>query len=77
VKSKSLHVLPRNGKWSVYRTGVDRAVRVFISLAAAENFARRIAQEQHTELYVHGLDGRIRKRSSFALSENEPLRASA
>jgi hypothetical protein len=77
VKSKSLHVLPRNGKWSVYRTGVGRAVRVFISLTAAENFARRIAQEQQTELYVHGLDGRIRKRSSFALSENEPLRASA
>jgi Uncharacterized protein conserved in bacteria (DUF2188) len=77
VKSKSLHVLPRNGKWSVYRTGVDRAVRVFVSLTAAENFARRKAQEQQTELYVHGLDGRIRKRSSFALSENEPLLASA
>ena len=76
MKSKSLHVLPRNGKWSVYRTGVDRAVRVFLTLSAAENFALRIAQEQHTELYVHGLDGRIRKRSSFAEPKFESLRVS-
>ena len=62
---KGQHVVPRDGRWSVRKTGADRATRTFDTQSEAEKEARRIARNQHTEVYIHGRDGRIRERASY------------
>ena len=62
----SQHVVPHDGKWSVRRSGAARATRTYESLKEAIAKARDIARHEGTALYVHGLDGRIRERHSYA-----------
>lgn len=62
----SQHVVPRgNGKWAVRRGGAIRARRRYDTQKEAIEAGREIARKQGTELYIHGKDGRVRKRSSF------------
>ena len=65
MSSKSLHVMPRDGKWSVRRTGSSRASGIYDTQREAVEKARQMARNQHTELYIHGRDGRIRERNSY------------
>lgn len=65
MANKGQHVVPSGGKWAVRRSGAERATAVFSTQAEAIDRARTIAQNQATELYIHGRDGRIRDRSSF------------
>jgi Uncharacterized protein conserved in bacteria (DUF2188) len=73
MNKKGQHVVPNNdGKWSVRRSGSTRASRVYDSLREAVQHARRIAQNQQTELYIHGFDGRIRERNSYGKDPHPP-----
>ena len=62
---KGQHVVPRDGKWAVRKTGANRVTRSFETQREAIDAARDIARNQKTELYIHGRDGRIRERDSF------------
>ena len=62
---KAQHVVRRGNKWAVRKTGSARVTRKFDSQEEAIDVARRFAQNQATELYIHGPDGRIRKRDSY------------
>ena len=62
---RAQHVVSRNGKWAVRRTGADRVTRRFDTQRDAIEAARDIARNQGTELYIHGRDGRIRERESY------------
>ena len=62
---KGQHVVPRDGKWAVRKTGANRVTRSFETQREAIDAARDIARNQKTELYIHGSDGRIRERDSF------------
>ncbi|MFL6856314.1 MAG: DUF2188 domain-containing protein [Allosphingosinicella sp.] len=64
------HVVPNGGKWSVRRAGAARASGTFETQGEAIERAREIAQNQATELFIHGRDGRIRERNSYG---NDPL----
>lgn len=65
MASKSQHVVPRDGKWAVRRTGSDRVTKKFDTQREAIARGREIARNQATELYIHGRDGRIRDRESY------------
>lgn len=62
---KAQHVVPRDGKWAVRKTGSDRVTKRYDTQREAIEAARKLARKQKTELYIHGEDGRIRERNSF------------
>lgn len=72
MSSKSQHVVPNNGKWSVRKAGSSRATQTFSTQKEAEMAGRQIAKNQGTELYIHGEDGRIRDRSSYGNATKAP-----
>ena len=61
---KDQHVVPHDGDWAVRGEGNDRATSVHPTQAEAIEAGRQIAQNQHSELFIHGRDGRIRVRDS-------------
>ena len=63
-KGKNQHVVPHDGGWAVKPEGGQRASSVHDTQREAIDRAREIAQNQHSELFVHGRDGRIRERDS-------------
>jgi len=70
MSGKGQHVVPNNGKWSVRRAGASKASSTYTTQKEAVAKARDIAKNQQTELYIHGRDGRIRERNSYA---NDPI----
>ncbi|PTQ08162.1 hypothetical protein CLG96_15745 [Sphingomonas oleivorans] len=62
---KNQHVVPHEGGWAVRGAGNERATSVHETQAAANEAARGIAQNQHSELLIHGRNGQIRERDSF------------
>ena len=62
---KAQHVVRRGNKWAVRKTGSVRVTRNFDSQKETIDVARRFAQNQATDLYIHGPDGRIRARDSY------------
>lgn len=65
MSRKGQHVVPNGGKWSVRKAGSSRATSTHSTQADAIQAAREIAKNQKTELYIHGVDGRIRERNSY------------
>ncbi|SFK55620.1 hypothetical protein SAMN04488518_106202 [Pseudovibrio ascidiaceicola] len=65
MSGKAQHVVPSGSGWSVRRAGASKASRTFKTQDEAIADARKKAQRQKTELYIHGRDGRIRERSSY------------
>lgn len=60
------HVVPRGDAWAVRGAANRRATRVLPSRREAIAVAREIARNQRTNLVIHGPDGRIREKTSFA-----------
>ena len=65
-----LHIVQRDGKWAVRRTGANRAMRRYNTQKEAITEGRKIASKDRTELFIHGEDGRIRERNSYG---NDPF----
>lgn len=57
------------GGWSVRKAGASRATRTYSTQQDAISASTQIAQNQRTEVYIHGRDGRIRERNSY---DNDP-----
>ncbi len=72
MSSKGQHVVPNKGKWSVRRAGATRASGTYTTQQEAIDKAKDIAQNQRTELYIHGRDGRIRERNSYGNDPHPP-----
>lgn len=72
MATKRQHVVPRDGKWAVRRSGSDKATRLFDTQRQAIAQGREIARKQGTELYIHGRDGRIRERDSYGRDPYPP-----
>ena len=63
--SRDTHrVMPHPDGWQVKRDNGLRASHVTDTKAEAEYLARPISQHQHTELTIHGLDGRMQRSDS-------------
>ena len=65
MSGKNQHVVPHAGGWAVRGAGNGRATSVHDTQRDAIDAARGIAQNQHSELLVHGRNGQIRDRDSY------------
>jgi hypothetical protein len=70
MSKKNQHVVPHVNGWAVKGAGNDRATSVHTTQREAIAAARDIARNQHSELLVHGENGRIRERDSYG---NDPF----
>lgn len=59
------HVVPHDGQWQVKKAGAQKATKTFDTQNDAINYARNIAINQHTEVVIHGRDGKIRDKDSY------------
>lgn len=65
MSGKNQHVVPHAGGWAVRGAGNGRATSVHDTQREAIDAARGIAQNQHSELLIHGRYGQIRDRDSY------------
>ena len=72
MSKRNPHIVPRSdvGGWAVQREGAGRASSLHDTQAEAIAEGRRMAQNERSELFIHGRDGRIRDRDSFG---NDPF----
>ena len=63
---KNQHVVPVNGQWGVKGEGNDKYTAITRTQAEAEAIARKISQNQGSELFIHRKDGTIRDRDSHS-----------
>jgi len=68
-KGRNQHVVPHENGWAVKPAGGQRASSVHKTQHEAIERAREISQNQNSELFIHGRDGRIRERDSHG---NDP-----
>lgn len=67
---KNQHVTPHPaGGWQVKGAGNERATVRTDTQAKASTIAKNIAQNQQSELFIHGANGQIRERNSYG---NDP-----
>jgi hypothetical protein len=69
---KNQHMVPRGDSWAVRGAGNSRATSLHNTQRDAIAAARAIAQNQASELLVHGQNGQIRNRSSFGHDPHPP-----
>lgn len=70
AKVSNKHVVPSaSGGWAVKSAGATRAAKVFATQAEAVEYARSLARDSHTELYVHARDGSVESKSSYELKK--------
>ena len=68
--SKNQHVVPVGDKWGVIGEGNSRLTSIFGKQAEAIAAARKISKNQHSELFIHNRNGKIRGRDSHG---NDPF----
>lgn len=64
------HIVRHQNGWAVKGAGASRATSVHDTQAEAIDRGREIAQNQNSELLIHGRNGRIRARDSYG---NDPF----
>lgn len=70
---KNQHVTPHpDGGWQVKGEGNSKATVRTDTQAEAIAVAREIARNQESELFIHGMNGRIRERNSYGNDEHPP-----
>lgn len=67
---KNQHVVPHTNGWAVRGAGNSRVTSVHGTQREATERARDIANNQCSEVLVHGRNGRIRERNSYG---NDPF----
>ena len=61
---KNQHVVPAGDKWGIKGEGNSSLTSTFDKQSDAIAAARQISKNQHSELFIHGRNGRIRERDS-------------
>jgi uncharacterized protein YdaT len=68
---KNQHVTPhKDGGWQVKGAGNERATVRTTTQSDAIRIAKGIATNQHSEVVIHGENGRIREKNSYG---NDPF----
>lgn len=62
---RNQHVVPHQNGWAVKSAGTSKATAVYETKQPAVDKARAIAQNQKTELLVHGKNGQIQSKNSY------------
>jgi hypothetical protein len=66
---RNQHVVPHPDGWAIKGAGSERATKVVETQREAIGIARGVAQNQGSEMLIHGENGRIRERNSYG---NDP-----
>ena len=66
------HVVTHKQGWAVKSVGALRATRVVPTQAEAIDVAKRIAQNNNSEMFIHGRDGKIRERNTYGRDPYPP-----
>jgi hypothetical protein len=66
---RNQHVVPHGDDWAVRGAGNSRVTSVHPTQAEAIKRGREIAQNQGSELVIHGENGQIREKNSYG---NDP-----
>ncbi len=61
---RNQHVVPHQGSWAVRGAGAHRVTETFDRKVEAVERGHEIAQNQGTELLIHGKDGQIQSKDS-------------
>jgi hypothetical protein len=71
--TKSIHVVPNpDGGWAAKRSNADRASKLTDTKKEAEDYARKVAQNQGAELFIHGKNGQIQRKDSHGNDDFPP-----
>lgn len=62
---KNQHVVKAGQKWGVRGANNAKLTGVFNTQNEAIDYARTIAINQHSEMLIHGRDGKIRERNTY------------
>ena len=65
MKGKNQHVVPHDDGWAVKGAGNEKATSVHATQAQAIQEAKQIAQNQQSEMLIHGKNGQIRERNTY------------
>ncbi len=65
MSKKNQHVVPHGNDWAVKGAGNSKATSVHPTQQQAIDRGRSIAQNQKSELLIHGENGRIREKNSY------------
>ena len=72
MAKKSQHIVKSStGGWAVKSSGSSKASKVYNSKEQAIRHGRAIARNQKGEIYIHGKDGKIQSKDSFAPSSSK------
>lgn len=69
IMAKQVHVTKRGNGWAVQSTGSEKAAKITSTQKEAIEIGKSIAQNQQSELVIHGTDGKIREKNSYG---NDP-----
>lgn len=72
AKGKNQHVVPHANGWAVKSAGAERATKVVSTQREAIEVARQIAQNQQSEMLIHGTNGQIREKNSYGNDSHPP-----
>ena len=72
MTKRNQHVVPVGNGWAVKHPGQERASVITSSQKEAIEYARKLARNEHADLIIHGRDGKIRDRSSYAKDSHSP-----
>ena len=67
----NVHVLPEGDEWVVTREGETEPASRHPTEDAAVDAGRLMAQSEQAELLVHGHDGEVRERDSYAVAPED------
>lgn len=63
---QNVHIVPHDEGWAVKTENSERAVKVHDTQEDAITHGKELAQKRESELLIHGRDGQIRERFSYA-----------
>ncbi len=69
---KNQHVTPHGEGWQVKGAGNSRTTKLFDTQAEAVEYAKVIAQNQQSELFIHKANGEIRERNTYGKDPYPP-----
>lgn len=69
IMAKNVHVTKRENGWAVKTAGSEKAVKITNTQKEGIELGKSIAQNQQSELVIHGADGKIREKNSYG---NDP-----
>ena len=64
MSKRNQHIVPHADGWAVRGAGASRATETFDRKSDAIDRGRELAQNQRSELVIHGRDGQIQSKDS-------------